>query len=467
MSSPIKTGVFQRLLIILYWPVMIFIGLSVSSRNEFYVADDFRDWSLAHLMLHSTPIFLYLVKFRKEFNFPFIEILSAFNIVHFGLPVFFIHLEDYQLGLLSIDALKESFYAYVIFYASFYLFMSSKIKLKGVEFIPKNTSLKAIKYFGYIFLGFYILNATFQVKAIYHIGYVGFFAYLGIFINLWREKLLKQWEKGVFIVIVGYDFIDRALDGLIAPFALLVLFLIICVLMSKSSKWLIGITIFLFVWFYSIFSTVKYDFRDEVWFGGRNYSMFEKVLLIQQLYAAKKLNESTAMVDDYKGKNHILWRFSYQLSAMSLILQETPARVPFWNGESYIPLFSKFIPRFMWPDKPTEGMGYKFGTTYRITSTWNTNTSINTPILTELYMNFGFTGLYVGSFILGFIYFVLVKLFNSKRVSYASGIVGMAIIFPLMIWESNFSLMFGNLLLISFTFIALYRLITYFVKQQR
>lgn len=437
----------------------------LSSRQDIYVADDFEFWSLAHLGLHAVPIFLYLVKFRKQFRFPFIEILAAFNIVHFALPVFFIELEDFQLGVLSIEAVKECFWAYCIFYGSFYLFVSTRMKIKPIEFVPANTSLRVLKTFGYVFLGFYILNVVMRIEAIVHIGYVGFFVYLGLFLNLWREKLLQTREKILYTVVVLYDFVDRALGGLIAPFALLVLFIIISILMSKSSKWLIVINVVLFVWFYSIFSTIKYEFRSQVWYAGQ-YSLIDKVLLVQQLYRDKKLNEGVSVVKEYDGRNHMLWRFSYQMSAMSLVLKETPSRVPYWGGETYIPLVSKFIPRFMWPDKPTEGMGYKFGTTYRVISNWNTSTSINTPILAELYMNFGYSGIYLGCIVLGFIYFLLVRWFNSMSVTFASSVVGMAIIFPLMIWESNFSLIFGNLLLISVTFILIYRLLSYMYKKQ-
>jgi hypothetical protein len=451
---------------LLFWPLIIGIAvILLNLDNGIYLDEEYKTWALAHLVLHAMPIFLYIVKFRKFFRFPFIEILAGFNIVHFALPLFFIELEDFQLGIPTAESLSEIFYAYFIFYTTFYVLMSLGKKVKGVEFIPPDSRLHVIKLYGYIFFAFYLINATFRIEAIYHIGYVGFFVYVGIFLNLWKEKLLKTWEKILYVVILLYDFIGRALDGLLAPFALLILFLVISILMSKSSKWLILISVGCFVWFYSIFSSIKYEFRSAVWYEGQ-YSIFDKVVLIEQLYTERKLNKATPLVNNYEGKDHMLWRFSYQMSAMSLVLQETPVRVPFWGGDTYIPLISKFIPRFMWADKPLEGLGYKFGTTYRIISTWNTKTSINTPILAELYMNFGFAGLYFGSFLLGVIYFFLSKLFNSPSVTYASSVVGMAIIFPLMIWESNFSLVFGNLLLITLTFLGLYRVMRFFYMKK-
>jgi hypothetical protein len=454
-----------RFIIVLFWPLVIGIAFLLTNSADIFVAPEYRNWALAHLFLHAAPIFLYLVRFRHQLKFPFVEILAAFNIIHYALPVFFIQLEDFQLGILSVEAIEETFWCHAIFYGAFYILLSFKSKIRPVEFVPPGTSLKVLKYFGYITLFFYLANKIIGISAIAHIGYVGFFVYLGLFLNLWREKYLKMSEKIIFVVIVLYDFVERALGGLLAPFALLVLFIIISILMSKSSKWLIVISMALFVWFYSIFSTIKYEYRNVVWYSGQ-YSIIDKILLVQKLYSERELNQAIPLVNTYKGKDHMLWRFSYQLSAMSLVMKDTPDPVPYWEGSTYIPFISKFIPRFMWPDKPSENMGYLFGTTYRITSSWNTSTSINTPILPELYMNFGFNGLYIGCFILAFIYFLLVKWFNSRKVTFTSSVIGMAIVFPLMIWESNFSLIFGNLILITLTFFGLYRLIKYFTEKK-
>jgi hypothetical protein len=110
-------------------------------------------------------------------------------------------------------------------------------------------------------------------------------------------------------------------------------------------------------------------------------------------------------------------------------------------------------------------MGYLFGIRYHIISRSNTRTSINTPIIPELYINFGYTGVWIGSILLGLLYAALTRLFNSRRVSYSSKIIGMALIFPLVIWESNFSLIFGNLLLVSIIIIVLYRMVLSFIEK--
>ncbi len=437
----------------------------LSNNHSIEVSEELQNWSFAHIILHTFPIYLYLKKFTKQTtNFPFVETLAAFNIVHFGLPAFFIKTDDFQLGVLDPYALKVLFYAYALFYLLYYVFKDI-LKTKPIEFIPVKTPLVYLKYFSYALLGIYILSKFINESSIYHLGNVGFYIYVGFSINFWKDKLLSIIEKSIFVPFLLFDILTRAVDGLLAPVALLLFFISLCVIISKSRKIFIIVGIVLFSWFYSIFSVVKFDFRATVWYGGKYYSIMDRIALIGDLYTESAKGKSVEYVDKYPGKDQFLWRFSYQLSALSMVLNKTPKIVPFWNGESYIPLVTKFIPRIIWNDKPTENMGQLFGVRYGVITAYNTRTSINAPIIPEFYINFGYTGIWLGCMFLGFFYALLARLFNSNKVSYSSKIIGMAIIFPLVIWESNFSLIFGNLILVSFFLIVLFRLIISFIKR--
>ena len=455
-------SIFPRLLIWLYWPVIIFIGYYLNNLDDIHVHPEYKKWALAHLFLHSLPIFIYLVTFKKDpTSFPFLQILSLFNIVQYALPIFYIEIYDYQLGVLQESALENAFIAYSIFYCSFYIFRFV-IRVKPIEFIPQNSRVNIVKIGAYVLLGIYMFKS--QLPAIYHIGYVGIYIFIGVFIYLWKNRMINLYEKGIFILFFAYEFMQRALDGLLSPFALLVMFVCICIIISGSSKLIIGGLLILFLWFYSIFSVIKFGYRQEVWYGNKSRSFTEKIDLIRDLYKDNQLDKRVPMVKSYQGKDHFLWRFSYQMSGLSLVLSETPSRVPYWKEESYVPLFSKFVPRFMWPDKPEEVMGYEFGVRYRIMSTWNRSTSMNTPLLAEMYMNFGYEGLYLGSFLLGILLTTLDKLYNRKKVSYASRIIGMAMLFPLITWESNFSLTYGNLFLVTMALLFLYKVVPRYLK---
>lgn len=458
-----RTRLYKNISI--FYLIFVFSGCYyLDNYHPIEVSVELQKWAMAHIVLHSLPIYLYLRNFTKQpTNFPFIQTLSFFNIFHFGLPVYFIKLPDFQLGILDPRALEIAFYAYLLFYSAYYIFKEF-LRTKPLEFIPVQTPILHLKYFSYTLLGIYILSMFVDESSIHHLGNVGFYIYIGFNINFWKERLLSYLEKAIFVPILLYDIILRSLGGLLAPLALLLFFIMLCVIITNSRKiFILGGVIF-FTWFYSIFSVIKFDFRTTVWYGSKDYSIIDRVQLVEDLYNENKQENAVEYVDKYKGKEQFLWRYSYQLSALSMVINKTPATVPFWNGESYIPLFTKFIPRAFWQDKPTEQMGQLFGVRFGVISKYNTRTSINSPVIPELYFNFGYTGIYLGCLLLGIFYAFLTLYFNSNTVTYSSKIIGMAIIFPLVIWESNFSLIFGNLILVSFFLIILFKLIISFIK---
>lgn len=99
-----------------------------------------------------------------------------------------------------------------------------------------------------------------------------------------------------------------------------------------------------------------------------------------------------------------------QFTLFGEVVEDTPAIVPFWAGESYYPILFKPIPRFIMPEKPRE-LSADFGHRYGLISTENITTSINLPQLVELYGNFGLTGVIVGMFIFGLIYRLLIEMY--------------------------------------------------------
>lgn len=100
-----------------------------------------------------------------------------------------------------------------------------------------------------------------------------------------------------------------------------------------------------------------------------------------------------------------------QFTVFGEVIADTPAMVPFWEGESYYPILFKPIPRFIMPDKPEEVSGGWFGHRYGLITIENVSTSINLPQIVELYGNFALVGVIVGMFIFGLIYRVLIDMY--------------------------------------------------------
>lgn len=216
-----------------------------------------------------------------------------------------------------------------------------------------------------------------------------------------------------------------------------------------------ALMIVVFIASYIVIAPIKSKFREIVWYSGQEFSLGERSALIYDLYKDYQFDKDIQTQESIDRSN-FFWRYSYQASALSLVIENTPSRIPYWEGESYT-ILSKFIPRFFWPDKPEENMGYKFGTRYGILSQYNFSTSMNTPMVTEMYMNFGYYGIVIGMILLAIVNIYLNNYFNQNTISDIGKVYAVAMIFPFIAHESNFSLTYGNIPLIVITVYLLMR----------
>ena len=91
----------------------------------------------------------------------------------------------------------------------------------------------------------------------------------------------------------------------------------------------------------------------------------------------------------------------------------------FYNGVASEPLVAAVIPRFLWPDKPKVQLGVWFANEisgWRNSKNSLSNNSINMTIPGELYLDFGWVGVIIGSILLG----MLFPLFWNATQFYAS-----------------------------------------------
>jgi hypothetical protein len=144
-----------------------------------------------------------------------------------------------------------------------------------------------------------------------------------------------------------------------------------------------------------------------------------------------------------KDRYNVLWRPSYDASALSLVISKTPYEVPFWNGETYI-FLPKLIPRIIWPDKPTEDASLKFAIKYKLIHPSKKISPFPLPVLAEMYINFGDWGILFGEMILAILYNVLNGYFNSRKIVGIGKIYSIAIIFSFIYLEGNLTMTFGN-----------------------
>ncbi len=103
------------------------------------------------------------------------------------------------------------------------------------------------------------------------------------------------------------------------------------------------------------------------------------------------------------------------------VIEQTPKNVPYKYGELYSYLIYTWIPRAIWPDKPSMSEANQFyQVAYGITDEENLDkVSIAVGVLTEAYINFGWPGVIGIMFLLGIFLDIYARFFFNK----ASGIL--------------------------------------------
>lgn len=91
------------------------------------------------------------------------------------------------------------------------------------------------------------------------------------------------------------------------------------------------------------------------------------------------------------------------LHMLTLVVDATPARQPFLDGETYTHIIPQLIPRFFWPDKPIGHVStQRLATYYGLQTEEDTlKTTIGFGMLVEAYANFGYIGMAALGIIIG------------------------------------------------------------------
>ncbi len=186
-------------------------------------------------------------------------------------------------------------------------------------------------------------------------------------------------------------------------------------------------------------------FRGLVWVPGPEKSLVQKLSQVDDAFT----QYLSLKKDDLLNRSDVLFQRTGLIFAFSHVVDKTPDTVPYWYGETYRPLFTSWVPRFMWPDKPKEQTGYAFGARYSIIRVTDTNMSYNLPWITELYANFGKIGVVLGMAIIGLFLAGLECFFNRPDKPPLEYGIGAGILISLSCPESNFSLMTGSLFMLT------------------
>ncbi|MFH7024923.1 MAG: O-antigen polysaccharide polymerase Wzy [Heteroscytonema crispum UTEX LB 1556] len=414
--------------------------------------------ALGVVWLGFLPCIQYLFD-RHRSLMPFFPLVGIYYATSFGLPIFSSKSElsgRFSISNVSNEALTLTLLGLaamnIAFFISKYTIWN---KIKPIR-LPQTYSLDKLLIFLWVLI---LLNTAARyipsIRSIPSIGmFIGGGLYLayGMFYILWsRGKLPKTQVWLLLLIFLPIDIIPRLSSGLLAEIMILFLFMfnIVWFVHRKIPVILISILIVL----YLAFSPVKAEYRNLTWNSRKPEAQLNPIERLQLF-----INLSIEYHQKYTFNKESIYRApkisatdkaaerSAMIIFLSDVMKNTPEIVPYWNGETYLPLLTSYIPRIIWPDKPEIRIGNDFGHRYKILDADDFSTSMNLPMIVEMYVNFGSWGVIIGMSLLGSLLVFIDKKLNHPNMSELEFAVGASTMFQLVYQETNASLLFGPLI---------------------
>jgi hypothetical protein len=203
------------------------------------------------------------------------------------------------------------------------------------------------------------------------------------------------------------------------------------------------------------FRGVVRDFRMIALLGTEQFTQREKLELMLKLLTDRVKEDGVVATLTWGGSQTA--QRSATMDMFADVIRRTPDEIPYWKGDTYYSLVGALIPRFLWPDKPVKELGQAFGHRYRYLDPTNRSTAINLPILVEFYVNFGGAAVVFGMILVGCIYGIVNSIVNRPGQTVVISMIGLTLLLPLLLIESDFSLVFGGLPLSAIALWGIYK----------
>ncbi len=384
------------------------------------LGDDTSGFSLLGLLMlvQLTPAILVLT--RKEFNFIVFVMLNHFVVYSVAKYNLLMNIDkSLKVPEIALNAIREMVFCSVLIIAAYYivrtLLLRENFKTKNFHFLEVSPRM-------YTWLGIYAFTQPFIAREIPYSFYVihlltSYAALCLIFCAKTKYPLLERWMKAVLFASSFYSYLEYG--SLASLGSVASLFFMISFMQWRSANFLLlGILTLSGVALQSVKAEYRIISRNNslnkveeaevlgdllVWkFSGGKSELLNS---FKTEYFSLDSNDTEDEDGDEAGPDveGSLSRGFARIGDDSLerVLAYTPSRVPFWNGETYTHIPYIFIPRFMWPGKPSRDLWNKFGRMYGFLSSDDYETSVGFNFLSEGYMNFGYFGLYSVALLFG------------------------------------------------------------------
>lgn len=396
------------------------------------------------------PLLSFLVKKIK--NVPYVPIFAIFYFINFGLGIFNNYqafditniTQDVVIRLLIL-ILGGIVSLLIAFYTPIFNMLDSLLPKAKFDWDPKNAYRLSV-YTGIVgIITHYILLAK-NTPFLWG-GLVGFISDLSrlsiaiLFLLFLQKQLTLKGKMFLWIILGIRIFLDIGTGSTGHVLTNLSLLFFIYFYHKQRIPWLASIIVGII--FIVIFGA-RDEFRRQAWFGEYyKASPIQKTILYLEITKERILEgKESKLLEDYErlsGRTNILATFAQ-------VTELTPQYIPYWGGYSYQTIFTSFLPRFLMPGKPMKFVGQEFGHRYGFLDPFDKTTSYNLPVLVEMYVNFGPLGIIIGMFILGALFKIFYILFNHPDISEGGAILSSVIFMNFLNLDSDFSLMFGNVI---------------------
>lgn len=166
----------------------------------------------------------------------------------------------------------------------------------------------------------------------------------------------------------------------------------------------------------------KSAFREMTWQGEMGgvaaQSITDIPLQVSSWFSASALTLENMDEQDRMGSAVVatLGRFNH-LEWFAWVVSQTPDSIPYLEGYSYSDLYLFFIPRFFWPDKPTnlEKANYIAVRYGWLDDSQVGQTAVTPGLMDEAFINFGIYGVIIGMAIIGILFRLLSTAMNDPR----------------------------------------------------
>ena len=413
--------------------------------------------ALVLLAICIAPLFLFLRGLGSG-PLPLMPAIGIFYCLAFALPIF-IDFTGVDLGMTSYSPPSESVIwlllgAMAAFLGLYYwcrslIRPSAALSIRAYGSGRKlNSILWAFAAAHIVDLYFHWTRAVLSLTALIEAASYLSFGYL--LLEMFADKLPQGQKYSLLFIALPLELIADVTTGFIAqPLQLFQMIFFAHWLARRKIPWA---TIIIGVVALFALHDVKDQYRRLTWAEGgfSSASSWKKLRVFTEL--AMQPRERT--VETAPLANSGTFRFSH-LQFLDRVVEMTPDQIPYWEGETYKALLYKLIPRFFWPNKPSELLGLELSRRYGMRALNDETTSIDVPWIIEMYVNFGQIGTFVGMAIVGLMFAWMDRTFNRVNMLPLDRVIGVVMVGDLILQETNFSLMVGNKVLVylSLTFI--------------